>query len=222
MNRNFPYIIPGNQKKEFNDKLKNFINEFNQLGLKYFGEYFNGFDNYIQEQENRTNKDDSLMLSAPLAQYFAELVDIYVINEGLREKFKATEDKILILPPCLSKPLNKCLAYDDGEFPICLKCSPECPVNEWTELGEENNFDVYLAPDDLNKFLEKKKSKRKGTIGVIGVSCMLTLLQGIKTAVNNDVIPQGVILNYPGCHHWFDSPVQTDTDWEEIKELLGI
>lgn len=222
MNKNFPYNIPGNQKQEFNEKVKNFINEFNQLGLKYFGDYFRDFDEYNHQLDNSTNKDDSLMLTTPLTQYFAELIDIYILNDNLRGKFKATDFKILILPPCLSKPLNECLAYSDEVFPICRKCSPDCPVNEWMELGEENNFDVYLAPDDLNKFLEIQKSEKKGTIGAIGVSCILTLLQGIKAAINNDVIPQGIILNFPGCHHWFDSPVQTETDWQEIKELLGI
>jgi hypothetical protein len=102
----------------------------------------------------------------------------------------------------------------------CQGCTPDCRVNQITQLGEEQGFAVYIIPDQLRVFQSGGES---GSLGVVGVSCALTNWSGGWEADEMNIPAQGILLDYVGCkYHWDKKGFPTDTNLTKLQEVMGV
>lgn len=142
-----------------------------------------------------------------------DLVDIHARNISEREKFLETKRRVLFLPHCARKYMDKrCQAHFDPNGPSyhCNQCSPGCLVNQATELGKTRGYDVYvLAGGSCVPQILKNHSYK----GIVGVACSQELKMGGEHIANSELRGQSVPLAKNGCTNtWFSI--------ENLKRIL--
>jgi len=128
-----------------------------------------------------------------------DLVDIQVKNMSERERFQKAEKKVLFLPHCARKYMdNRCKAQFSPDVPsyICAHCSPDCLVNNATQLARKKHYDVYILPG--NSCVEKI-IKNNHYDGVLGVACTEELRLGGEYLKRIGVTGQALSLIKNGC-----------------------
>jgi hypothetical protein len=142
-----------------------------------------------------------------------DLIDIQTRNFSDRERFTRTSRRVLFLPHCSRKYMDKrCKAVFDRNVPSyrCSHCSPDCLVNQATMAGENKGYDVYVLPGGscIQQILQKG-----GYEALVGVACgeEIRLAEGLldKTGLPGQNVP--LIKN--GC-------ANTTFNLEALKEIL--
>jgi hypothetical protein len=87
------------------------------------------------------------------------------------------------------------------------------------EIADRHGVEGYFSKRALEKQLKKIK-KVKPSLSVIGISCILTLAPGMRTAKEVGVPARGVFLNFTGCEHWTEKPFSTGTTVVRVKTIL--
>jgi hypothetical protein len=128
-----------------------------------------------------------------------DLVDIQVKNMSEKEKFQKAGRKVLFLPHCARKYMdNRCKAQFNQDIPsyICAHCSPDCLINNATQLAKKKHYDVYILPG--NSCVEKiVKNNRYDA--VLGVACTEELRIGGEYLRRIGVAGQALSLIKNGC-----------------------
>jgi len=138
-----------------------------------------------------------------------DMLEICIVSEMGRRKFKNARRKALFLPHCARKYMDsRCKAVFDESIPsyICQKCSSDCLVRAAAEMAERRGYDVYIVPGGscIPKIIEK------GYEAVVGVACGMEL----KLASSFLKVPaQGIPLIKNGCSH-------TKFDLEVLRRAL--
>jgi len=195
--------------------------EFDRSSLEVLGKYTENVDQFLSTAalEHRW-KYDARLVSKTRLEYHLSMVGTEILNSVYRQRFLSTERKVVIVPPCMSAPEVKCKADETPFGARCNSCSPACRVNQITKMGKKYGFDVYMVPDDMKVF---NTGGRKGTIGVVGISCALTNWNGGWETGSLDLPAQGVLLDYVGCkYHWDRAGFPTDTNLKKLRAVLAI
>jgi hypothetical protein len=168
---------------------------------------------------------DAELLTRSRLEYHLGLLGTEILNRVYRDRFAATEQKLVIVPPCLRTPPNgmACQAEQTALGARCRGCQPTCRVNQLTRLGEQQGFLVSCIPDDeLAKVCLASGQAGRGRLGVVGLSCALTNWSAGWEAERLGLAAQGQLLDYPGCpQHWHPQGVPTDTNLRQLRTLLG-
>jgi hypothetical protein len=62
-----------------------------------------------------------------------------------------------------------------------------------------------------------------GSIGIVGVSCPLTITTGGWETKDLGVPAQGVMLDYCGCPwHWHKEGIMTDINFQQLLQVLDV
>lgn len=167
-------------------------------------------------------KEDVVLCGRKRIEYHLNMVGAEILNRAFREDFIKTKVKKLLLPVCMrQKAEGLCMAKKTTDGYICQKCCSECRVNYLTRLGEKYNFQVLIIPHSSSAFSEKKIEY--GKVGIVGVACLLNLLNGGWKARSLNLVPQCVILDYCGCKkHWHDTGIITDINLNQLKKIFRI
>jgi hypothetical protein len=142
-----------------------------------------------------------------------DLVDIQIRNRLEREEFLETKKRVLFLPHCSRKYMDKrCQASFDPNGPSyhCSQCSPDCLINQATTLGKSKGYDVYVLPGGscVSKILKSYPYE-----GVVGVACSQELKMGGEQIAETGLRGQSVPLAKNGCANtWFSI--------ESLKRIL--
>lgn len=133
-------------------------------------------------------------------------IDFY--NRYYAEKFKNTNNRILILPHCLRD--LKCPAKLGANGIECVFCN-KCPLGDIIKTAKENNYTVYIVPGStfLKRILKEKKPD-----GVFGVACYRDVFYGMNYLSRKGVATQGQALLKDGC-------ISTIVNVEELLEKLN-
>ncbi len=126
-----------------------------------------------------------------------DLLEIFMLNEMSREKFKGVRRKALFLPHCSRKYMDsRCKAEfrEDLSTYVCGKCSDDCLIRMASEIAEERGYDVYVVPGGscIPKIIERMNYE-----AVVGVACGMELLLAYQYL--KDFPAQGVPLMKNGC-----------------------
>ncbi|MFP4045646.1 MAG: DUF116 domain-containing protein [Candidatus Aenigmatarchaeota archaeon] len=146
-------------------------------------------------------------------QLLEDMAEIHVKNLAEKDRFEETDRRALFVPHCVRKHMdNKCEAEFDQETSsyICKKCSENCSARAASELGEENNYDVYIVPGSscIPKIMRKNNYG-----GVVGIACSEEIMLAIKKLEGKDISYQGVPLLKNGCSN-------TKFNRETLRETL--
>jgi hypothetical protein len=190
------------------------------------GRYTTGVEPYRAEVACQTRfRYDAELLTRSRLEYHLGLLGTEILNRVYRDRFEATEQKLVIVPPCLRTPPQgmDCQAEQTSLGAMCRACHPACRVNQLSRLGQQQGFLVCCIPDDeLAKVCLASGQAGRSSLGVVGLSCALTNWSAGWEAERLGLAAQGHLLDYPGCrHHWHPQGIPTDTNLRQLRTLLG-
>ncbi len=206
--------------EDFYDKLEQFTQDVLAKGFALFGEEFKNVDSFYQKAlSDLSGRDDHAFRRTTRPFYLIEALYYQICDDFNREAFDKAEDTVIILPDCLSLMGDKCKKKRGRFGKKCERCVPNCQVNKIMEVAERYGVEGYFSKRALEKQLKKIK-KAKPSLSVIGISCILTLASGMRTAKEVGVPARGVFLNFTGCEHWTEKPFSTETAVVRVRAIL--
>ncbi|MCD4687452.1 MAG: DUF116 domain-containing protein [Anaerolineae bacterium] len=203
-----------------------FADWFAERSLTVLGPYTTHVEQFrrdkLQELRWRENR---VFCGRARVEYHMNMIGTEIMNRAFRARFLAAERKVVFVPPCMKAKLNRgCEAIQTPVGERCMHCEPGCRVHQLTKLGEKHGFQVFMLPDELSVFSAKTApSPEMQTLGVVGVSCVLTNVTGGWRTRELGVPAQGVLLDYVGCpFHWHKDGIPTDINFKQVLRVLGI
>jgi len=146
------------------------------------------------------------------------------MNQAFRESFLKAEQKILFVPPCMATPTDgNCQAKDTPYGARCQRCTPRCQVNQVTRYGEKYGVEVFMIPDSFSPLSGGGSGGLAGkSLGVVGVSCPLTIVSGGWEMRRLELPAQGLLLDHCGCSwHWdLGKGVVTEINFRKLIEII--
>lgn len=170
-------------------------------------------------------REDAIFCGRQRVEYHLNMVGTEILNRAFREQFLTTEQKVLLVPPCMrAKPDHQCEAKTTPFGQRCAACEPSCRVHQVTKLGEKYGFEVLIMPHELSVLAGgKMKSATDGRMGLVGVSCPLTNVTGGWETKYLGIPAQGVLLDYCGCPwHWHREGIATDINFNQLLRVLDL
>lgn len=221
--KKYIFYIGEEKTKEFFTIAVTLALYFNARSEAVLGKYTSRVDKFLQNEYPKHKwKEDIILCSRQKVEYHLNMVGAEILNRAFRKDFLKAPNKKLILPACMRyKGENGCKAKTTEEGYVCSHCEDRCRVNELTKLGEMKGFEVLIIPHASSAF--KKLNIEYGKVGIVGVACILNLLEGGYKARRLNMIPQCVILDYCGCkNHWDDKGIVTDINLDKLKKIFNI
>jgi hypothetical protein len=201
-----------------------FAKWFEDRSLKALGRFTPNVEQFIQEKQDRYRwREDLIFVGRGRVEYHLNMVGMEVLNRAIREKFLAAERKIVLVPPCMRIKQEGCEAYETPIGEHCNHCEPGCRVHQITRLGEKHGFEVFFLPRQLASISNVKTADHeKIQVGIVGVSCPLTIVTGGWQTRDMGVPAVGLPLDHCGCRwHWhLDGGIQTDVNFKQLLKML--
>ena len=197
---------------------------FEKESLSRLGQFTPNIESFLESRHKKYRwREDNLFTGRRRVEYHLNMLAVEVLNRSLRPGFMEAGQRILIVPPCMkAKPDNECQATETPYGERCAVCTPGCRVNQVTKLGEKHGFQVFMIPDDLEKFSDDGQGGGgKAKLGLVGVSCPLTNASGGWQMQRLGVPAQGLLLDYCGCsYHWHKQGIPTDVNFKQLLRLM--
>jgi len=205
----------------FYDKLDKLTKRVLKEGFELFKDEFANIDSFYQKTLSDTSdRSDNNFRQTSKPFYLIEALYYQIFEYENREAFNKAERSIIILPDCMSYLGDKCKRERTRLGKICARCVPKCRIFQIMEIADKYNVPGYFSKRTLTEQLTKIRNSEKSSMSVIGISCLLTLASGMRSAKDAGVPARGIFLNFTGCEHWADKPFATDTAVERIKSIL--
>jgi len=205
---------------DFYSKLESFTSQPFEKGLEIFSEEFKNIDSFYKKASNdKSSRDDREFRCQPRRMYLLEALNFQVYDDIDRDSFNKAKDTVVIVPQCLALMQSKCKRKRGKYGKICGRCVPNCQIWQITDIAAQFGVEVYFSKRKLERQLTKIK-RVKPSLSVIGISCILTLASGMRTAQELGVPARGVFLNFTGCEHWSDNPFSTETSIARLHNIL--
>lgn len=219
----FKSISKGKKVPYLPDILKLF-DWFRDEAILKLGKYTKRLENFLTtEYKTYKFREDVLFCGKDEVEYHLNMVGSEIINWGFESQYKRTKEKVLLVPACMQVQNGKaCKAIRNGLDIQCSLCNKNCRINQLTQLGKQNNFNVFIVPHSSNftKWLKKWENSEK--IGLVAVACLLNLVPGGYEMRELNIPAQCVLLDYCGCKkHWHSKGVPTDINQERLLELVN-
>ncbi|TCT14353.1 uncharacterized protein DUF116 [Natranaerovirga pectinivora] len=198
---------------------------FDEESNFYLGKYTSNVDFYIHDLNNSNSiKKDYIFCSRKKVEYHLNMTGAEIMNRCYRESFGKTTTKFIFVPSCLRFYNNKkCQSQWTELGNSCTGCHSQCSLYKITQLGAYYNVKTKIISHESSISSNKGiLSTENGTIGVIGIACVLTLLSGGWRLKNMGIAAQCVLLDYCGCsNHWLDSDQPTNINIAQLNHLLS-
>jgi hypothetical protein len=203
------------------------IDWFAARSLEVLGRYTANVERFLAEQHPCYRwREDVIFCGRQRIEYHLNMLGTEIMNRAFRETFLATPKKIVLVPPCMrAKPAELCQARETPYGAQCAACTPGCRVHQVTKLGEKHGFAVFMLPDELATLSPTTGAQAAiSGLGVVGVSCPLTNVQGGWKTKKYAIPAQGLLLDYCGCSwHWHpDGGIPTDLNFGQLLRLMEL
>jgi len=205
---------------DFYQKLENFTDKLLKDGYDLFKNEFANIDQFYQQAlDDTSDRTDLSFRRNPKEMYLLEAVYYQIMERVNREAFNRAEHTVLILPDCMSLLMDKCQRERTAYGKVCTRCVPNCHINKIMQIADQYHLEGYFSKRALTEQIENIK-KDKPSLAVIGISCILTLASGMRSAKEAGVPSRGVFLNFTGCEHWAEQPFPTETAIDRVRAIL--
>lgn len=216
-------ILPEEELVNILKSLINYGKWFKNKSEQIVGKYTSNVDPFLQKQKHTHKfKEDIIFTGRQKIEYHLNMVGAEILNRAYKNDFLKTKNKKLLIPICMrynGEKQCKATVAEDGY--ICRHCTKECNVNKLSEMGTRFGFEVLIIKHGSSAF--RDKNVNYGEVGIVGVACLLNLLEGGFTARRLNLAPQCIILDYCGCKkHWDNNGIITDINMRKLKEVLDI
>ncbi|QUH25905.1 DUF116 domain-containing protein [Serpentinicella alkaliphila] len=200
-------------------------NWFEHKSNRVLGLYTKNVNIYLYNSEKvKKFKEDKIFCTKDRNLYHLNMVCSQIMNSLFRRDFLETENKVLLLPVCMTNPKNKkCMSKEFGNNFKCYRCSNTCQINMLTGLGEEWGFKVIVIPHESSiSSMNIKSDLISVKTGVVGVACVLNLVSGGGLLSQMNIASQCVILDYCGCkNHWHNKGIATRINVKRLENIMA-
>ncbi|MFC2116105.1 DUF116 domain-containing protein [Bacteroidota bacterium] len=203
------------QKKE-NSKLAYLLDRGNEL----LSEYTGNIEQHIRSVPLRKHFTDRELLSNR-EQYYLYMIEFELVNRQYRQDFMKTNFKIALLPHCLKESHTDCKASPDEFDYKCRGCIKTCYINRINVILREQDINTYILSRGRVSNLLKELLVKYGSIGVLGIACMVELVMGMRLCMKAKIPVVGIPLNANRCPRWMDSMHDTSIDLAALQSLIG-
>jgi hypothetical protein len=215
--------LPEKESERIIGKAVAFASYFQEQAELSLGYFTYNVGSFIEDElPKHKNKEDFLFCGRTEAEYFLNMFGAEVLNRELSEGFGKTKKKAVLLPTCMSNPFDgECKAENNGMYLHCKSCSKNCEVYRIKISNLEMGVETYLIQhsSDLPELL--KTWKNQNETGVVGVACILNLIEGGYEMQDLNIPSQCVFLDYCGCKkHWHKTGIPTSINQEQLAKTL--
>lgn len=196
--------------------------QFDQESSTALGVYTANVEVFLKNHKKSYNlREDYIFCGRRRNEYHLNMFGAELLNRTYKKEFLETSEKLLLLPACMRIVQRAdCKAVKTSRGLSCAKCSLNCEVAKLTSYGEKYNFKVLIIPHESDAF---SSSVNKSSTGIIGVACVLNLIEGGLKAIELGYVPQCVFLDYCGCsNHWDNEGIATSISINKLMETLKI
>lgn len=194
---------------------------FEQHSIEGLGAYTKEVDRFLNEvRPKHYFKEDVLFCGRRRVEYHLNMVGALLLNKAYRADFKKKSDALVVLPTCLRISEAACRATSESGWLKCTQCNPHCAVNDVEQAVKPWGTKVYMLPhtSSFSAFPETLSLK---DCGIIGVSCVLNLIEGGWMLRERGIPAQCVLLDYCGCKaHWHHEGMPTQLNLNQLKKIL--
>lgn len=181
------------------------LDDFIALGQTKLTSYLGRVEEYLSDlsKSDSSDRDDLGLIGSPPEKYIRNMLCLAILNRFYRKEFLKTKKRLIVLPECLKNyGPDICCKIERKNHSECTNCLADCQVNLVDEGFADNQTEMILEPEDADLMAAELRRKR-GTVGIVGVACILTLVSGFKSTLRYKHPTQGLFLNYSSCgHHW--------------------
>ena len=215
--------LPDKEPERIIEKAVAFASYFEEQGELSLGYYTNNVSSFIEnELPKHKNREDFLFCGRSEGEYFLNMFGAEILNRQLSEGFEKTKNKAVLLPTCMSNPVDgSCKAESMGLYFQCKSCSKQCEVNKIKYSNIKLGVETYIInhSSDMQEFL--KAWKNQDITGFIGVACVLNLIEGGYEMQDMKIPSQCVFLDHCGCKkHWHKTGIPTSINHEQLTKIL--
>jgi hypothetical protein len=215
--------LSGKEAERIIGKALAFANYFEEQGELSLGYYTHNVSSFIEnELPKHKNKEDFLFCGRTEAEYFLNMFGAEVLNRQLSESFEKTKQKTVLLPSCMCSPNDgNCKAESKGLYMQCKSCSKNCEVNKIKYSNNTLGAETFIIKhsSDMSEFLKNWKNQDK--TGLVGVACVLNLIEGGYEMQDLNIPSQCVFLDHCGCkNHWHKTGIPTSINQEQLTKIL--
>lgn len=204
-------------------RLHTLADEFERLTQKVLGKYTDRVYAFIATAAPQyARRYDMDMLTRTPLEYHLGMLGTELLNRVNRERFAATKQRVVIVPPCMrAQPDDVCRATATPLGAKCQHCTTTCQVHVLTQMGRQDGFEVRMIPDQMAR-ISSEASQSSGGLGLVGVSCALTNWSGGWDTDALGIPAQGVLLDYVGCiYHWDEQGIPTAVNAEQLRRIAA-
>jgi hypothetical protein len=197
---------------------------FAAAARRELGAYTAGVERFLRERHpGYVDREDRIFCGKAEVEYHLCLLSSELTNRGLREDYRRTPRKVVLLPACMRRSEGPaCQARPCGEELRCAECSGRCAIGRVTALGRQARFDARIVVHS-SSFTRSLLGFRDSTQeGVVAVACALNIVPGGYEMRELRIPSQCVLLDYCGCRkHWHPRGIATDLDDRKLLQVVG-
>jgi hypothetical protein len=190
---------------------------FEKLGQETLGVYTQNVESWIKcHAKSFSFSEHVIFCSKPPLEYHLNFFGAQVLNAYYHHAFYASKHKMILVPKCMADDMENCQAFKGPIGLVCKACQNACRVHKLKHFYEAKGISVVLIPHSTTQMSHDVKG-----LGIVGVACALNLLEGGYKAIRLGLIPQCVLLDYPGCEkHWHDKGLSTRINEEILYKII--
>jgi hypothetical protein len=195
------------------------LTDMMQLMDGELAEYLPGLRQHLREVPlYKIISDKELFCSRE--QYYLYMVEFELVNRVHRNGFLNANFRIALLPYCLKESQTDCRASPDEIDYTCRRCLKTCYINRVSKVLREHQVNPYIWSRGSLKEMFRKLAGKHGSIGVLGIACIVELIRGMQVCMKAGLPVMGIPLNANRCARWMDVFHDTSVDLRALEGLL--
>ena len=183
-------------------------------------EYVPGLQHHLKEVSFIKNFSDKDMLNSR-EQYYLNMFEFELVNRIHKNKFQEANFMIALLPYCLKETQTKCKANSEEIDFVCSGCLQTCYINKLSKVLKDQGVNPYILSSGNLKPIFSKLARKHGSIAVLGISCIVELIRGMRFCMKANLPVIGIPLNANRCPRWMGGFFETSVDLSALEKILN-
>ena len=154
-------------------------------------------------------------------QYYLYLFEFELVNRVHKQTFMNANYRIALLPYCLKETQTDCKARPDEIDYACRGCIKTCYINKVSKVLRDHGVNPYIWSRGSLRTMFGKLSGKYGSIGVLGIACIVELIRGMRFCMKTGLPVMGIPLNANRCSRWMEKLLETSVDLEALESMLA-
>jgi hypothetical protein len=183
-------------------------------------EYTPGLQQHLKEVPFHKYISDKELLNSR-EQYYLNMIEFGLVNRIHKKRFLESNFRIALLPYCLKETQTDCKGSPDEIDFACRGCLKTCYINKVSQVLRDHGVNPYIWSRGSLKSMFRKLVRKHGSIGVLGIACVVELIRGMRFCMKAKLPVMGIPLNANRCSRWMDGFFNTSVDLAALEEILN-